>query len=43
MNLVWIGWRIEYPFGGVKGVCDDNYVIDVGDANCLVNTTSNGK
>ena len=31
MNLVWIGWRIEYPFGGVKGVCDDNYVIDVGD------------
>ena len=27
----------------MEGICNDDYMIDISDTNCLVNTTSNGE
>ena len=43
INLVWMQWRIENSFGSIEEICNNNYMIDVSDTNCLVNTTLNGK
>jgi len=43
MDLIWVGFIIEYLFSCMDGVSDDNDFGNVFFAACLTNTTSYGK
>jgi len=43
VNLEWVQQRIENLFGSMEGIYNNNYIIDISDTNCLVNTILNGK
>jgi len=43
LNLIWMNWWTDDLMGSVYRICDDNYTINVGDLNSLINATFNGK
>jgi len=36
-------WRIENSFSSIEWICNDNDMTYIGDANCLIDATVNGK